>query len=293
MLVTADLEAIKAFRSAQRGTVGLVPTMGALHEGHLSLVRHARQDHDSVIVTIFVNPTQFAPNEDLASYPRDLPADIAKLRAEGVDAIFTPTPDTIYPANFQTYINVEQVTHGLEGAKRPTHFRGVTTVVAKLLNITQPHTAYFGQKDAQQVVVIRRMVLDLNIPVQIAVIPTAREADGLAMSSRNVYLNPEQRQAAVVLRRALDQATAAYQAGERAPATLERIMADVIADEPLAKQDYVAVVSAGDLSLVERSDAPLLAVLTVKFGATRLLDNALLPSDLNTRDGLTAYLGMG
>ncbi len=293
MLVTADLEAIKAFRSAQRGTVGLVPTMGALHEGHLSLVRHARQDHDSVIVTIFVNPTQFAPNEDLASYPRDLPADIAKLRAEGVDAIFTPTPDTIYPANFQTYINVEQVTHGLEGAKRPTHFRGVTTVVAKLLNITQPHTAYFGQKDAQQVVVIRRMVLDLNIPVQIAVIPTAREADGLAMSSRNVYLNPEQRQAAVVLRRALDQATAAYQAGERAPATLERIMADVIADEPLAEQDYVAVVSAGDLSLVERSDAPLLAVLTVKFGATRLLDNALLPSDLNTRDGLTAYLGMG
>lgn len=293
MLVTADLEAIKAFRSVQRGTVGLVPTMGALHEGHLSLVRHARQDHDSVIVTIFVNPTQFAPNEDLASYPRDLPADIAKLRAEGVDAIFTPTPDTIYPANFQTYINVEQVTHGLEGAKRPTHFRGVTTVVAKLLNITQPHTAYFGQKDAQQVVVIRRMVLDLNIPVQIAVIPTAREADGLAMSSRNVYLNPEQRQAAVVLRRALDQATAAYQAGERAPATLERIMADVIADEPLAEQDYVAVVSAGDLSLVERSDAPLLAVLTVKFGATRLLDNALLPSDLNTRDGLTAYLGMG
>jgi pantoate--beta-alanine ligase len=293
MLVTGDIEAIRAFRLGQSGTVGLVPTMGALHDGHLSLVRHARKDHDVVIVTIFVNPTQFAPNEDLDHYPRDLPADLAKLQAEGVDAVFTPTPDTVYPANFQTYITVEGVTKGLEGAKRPTHFRGVTTIVSKLFNIVQPQTAYFGQKDAQQVVVIRRMVADLNIPVQIVVIPTAREADGLAMSSRNVYLTPEQRQSAIVLRRALDHVICAYQAGERDTARLQQIMADVIGDEPLAELDYVAVVDARDLAVVERSDAPLLAVLTVKFGATRLLDNALLPSELNTRDGLTAKLGAG
>lgn len=291
MLVTDDITEIRAYRAQQTGTVGLVPTMGALHDGHLSLVRHARQDHDVVIVTIFVNPTQFAPNEDLDSYPRDLPADLAKLEAEGVDAVFTPTPDGIYPADFQTYVTVEGVTQGLEGARRPTHFRGVTTVVNKLFNIIQPHNAYFGQKDAQQVVVIRRMVHDLNIPVEIVVIPTQREADGLAMSSRNVYLSPEQRQSAIVLRRALDQAISAYQAGERETVKLQGIIADVIAGEPLAELDYVAVVSADNLSLVDRSDTPLLAVLTVRFGQTRLLDNALLPADLNTRGGLTATLG--
>lgn len=293
MLVTDDIEVIRTFRTQQSGTVGLVPTMGALHEGHLALVRNARQDHDCVIVTIFVNPTQFAPNEDLDSYPRDLPADLAKLDAQGVDAVFTPTPDVIYPPNFQTYVTVEQVTKGLEGIKRPTHFRGVTTVVTKLFNIAQPHTAYFGQKDAQQVVVIRRMVQDLNIPVQIAVIPTQREVDGLAMSSRNVYLAPEQRQSAIVLRRALDRAISSYQAGERQTDVLERVIADVIAQEKNAELDYVAVVDAGDLSAVDRSNKPLLAVLTVRFGATRLLDNALLPAELNTREGLTQTLGRG
>jgi pantoate--beta-alanine ligase len=293
MIVTPDIEAIRAFRAQHAGTVGLVPTMGALHDGHLSLVRNARADHDWVIVTIFVNPTQFAPHEDLDRYPRDLPADLAKLEALGVDVVFTPTPDTIYPPNFQTYVTVEEVTQGLEGAKRPTHFRGVTTVVAKLFNITQPDSAYFGQKDAQQVVVIRQMVRDLNIPVEIVVIPTQREADGLAMSSRNVYLTPEQRQASIVLRRALDQATSAYQAGERDAQKLATLIADVVGAEGLAELDDVAVVDAGNLSAVEHADAPLLAVLTVRFGQTRLLDNALLPPELNTREGLTGTLGAG
>lgn len=291
MITTDSIPATRRARADLPGTVGLVPTMGALHAGHLSLVRHARADNDSVMATIFVNPAQFGPQEDLDAYPRDLPGDLAKLEAEGVDVVFIPTPQVIYPPGFQTYVTVEGVAQGLEGASRPGHFRGVATVVTKLFNITQPTLAYFGQKDAQQVVVIRRMVTDLNIPVAVVVIPTEREADGLAMSSRNVYLSSEQRKAAGVLRRALDAANNAYLSGERAANQLAGVMHDVVAAEPLAELDYAAVVRAADLAPPDERDAPLLASLTVRFGTTRLLDNALLPAYLNTRDGLTATLG--
>lgn len=282
---------LRALRAAWRGTVGLVPTMGALHAGHLALVAAARADNDHVIATIFVNPTQFGPNEDLAQYPRDLPGDLAKLAAAGVDAVFTPTPTLMYPPGFQTHIDVTGVSQGLEGQRRPGHFRGVATVVTKLFNLTQPTTAYFGQKDAQQVVVIRRMVADLNQPLSIAVMPTVREPDGLALSSRNTYLDADQRRAALALSRALDAAQAAYEAGERKAAALEAAMAAVIAAEPLAVLDYVSVVDARDLSPPTAPHAPLLASLVAQVGQPRLLDNRLLPAHLNDRHGLTATLG--
>ena len=228
----------------------------------------------------------------LAAYPRDLPGDLAKLEAAGVDCVFTPTPKLMYPPGFQTTVTVAEVTQGLEGARRPGHFAGVTTVVSKLFNLTQPTIAYFGQKDAQQVVVIRRMVADLNFPLKIVVIPTEREADGLAMSSRNVYLKPDERAAALVLNRALTAAGDAYATGERRTEQLEAIMCDVVTAEPLAQLDYVSVVSARDLSsVIEADDQPLLASLTVQVGKPRLLDNRLLPLDLNDREGLTANLG--
>lgn len=291
------IESIEDLRLARRrlsGRVGLVPTMGALHPGHLSLVDHAWDENDVVIATIFVNPAQFGPNEDLSAYPRDPDGDLAKLTAAGVDIVFTPTPAVIYPPGFQTYIEVTEVSQGLEGAHRPGHFRGVATVVAKLFNLTQPDRAYFGQKDAQQVAVLQHMVRDLNFPLEMVVCPTVREADGLAMSSRNVYLNAEQRRAAPVLYRALQAAAAAYDSGERHPQRLREIVRSVVADEPLGLADYVSVADARNLQEQDtETDAPLLVSLTVRFGQTRLLDNCLLPFSLNTREHLGRVLGAG
>ncbi len=292
MQVIDNIPALRQMRAQINGRLGVVPTMGALHAGHLSLVEAARAENDAVLVTIFVNPTQFAANEDLAAYPRDLPRDLDLLREVGVDIVFTPTPDLMYPPGYQTYIDVEQVSQGLEGARRPGHFRGVATVVAKLFNLTQPTVAYFGQKDAQQVAVIRQMVRDLNFPLEIAVCPTMREPDGLAMSSRNVYLNAEQRRAASVLYRALQNAGDIYAAGERDPEVLRRAIFDTLRTEPLAAPDYVSIADARTLQeLTQPSDAPMLVSLTVGIGKTHLLDNFILPAELNDRVGLSRVLG--
>ncbi len=272
--------------------VGLVPTMGALHEGHLSLVRHARAENKVVIVTIFVNPIQFGADEDLNSYPRDLERDFEMLREAGADIVFTPAPEVMYPPDYQTHVTVDEVTKVLEGARRPGHFRGVTTVVAKLFNLIQPDAAYFGQKDAQQVVVIRQMVRDLAFPVEVAPCPTVREPDGLAMSSRNAYLSPLQREVAVILYESLQAAATAYDGGERDPEQLRWEMMSVLSAESLADPEYVSVTDAKTLRELDApSDAPLLLSMVVKIGRARLLDNCLLPFSLNTREGLASALG--
>ena len=255
---------------------GLVPTMGYLHPGHLSLVHVARRECETVVASIFVNPTQFGPTEDLSTYPRDLESDLTKLENEGTDVVWTPTKEAMYPSGFQTWVEVEELTKFLEGAMRPGHFRGVTTVVAKLFNAVQPQKAYFGQKDAQQVAVIKQMVRDLNFPVEIIVCPTMREFDGLAMSSRNAYLKGDERRAATVLYRALNAARIAYQSGERSANTLRHLMANILRAEPLAKMQYVSCahpVTLKDLDWVEQ-DA--LFSMAVYVGGTRLIDNFLL-----------------
>jgi pantoate--beta-alanine ligase len=256
--------------------VGLVPTMGFLHEGHLSLVRRAKQECASVVVSIFVNPTQFAPNEDLASYPRDLERDLALLESEDVDLVWIPTPEVMYPLDYQTWVEVTDVTKLLEGARRPTHFRGVTTVVAKLFNVVQPHKAYFGQKDAQQVVVIQQMVRDLNFPLDIVVVPIAREDDGLALSSRNIYLDEAQRKAATVLSRALRAAGEAYQGGERNGDVLRKTMIDVIQAEPLAELQYVSCADRKTLVELDEVTEGALLSMAVYVGKTRLIDNLVI-----------------
>ena len=278
------VETIDEVRQARRqmgqGTWGLVPTMGFLHKGHLSLVRRARVENDYVSASIFVNPAQFGPQEDLAAYPRDLPRDLGALREAGVDLVWTPSVDEAYPAGFQTYVTVEDVTKPLEGAARPVHFRGVATIVAKLFNVFQPDRAYFGQKDAQQAVVIRQMAHDLNFPLQVVVCPIVREPDGLALSSRNVYLNPEQRAAATVLYRALCTARAAWLGGEHDGGRLRQVMRDVLATEPLAVLTTSEYISAADPnSLRELGDASqgVLLSLAVRVGKARLIDNMLLP----------------
>ena len=256
--------------------MGLVPTMGYLHEGHLSLVRRARQDCSSVVATIFVNPAQFGPQEDLEAYPRDLPRDLEMLAAEGVDLVWTPTAEQMYPPGFQTWVTVEEVTQPLEGGMRPGHFRGVTTVVAKLFNAVQPHRAYFGQKDAQQSVVIRQMVRDLNYPIEIVVCPIFREQDGLAMSSRNVYLDPDQRAAATVLSRALSAAGKAFDSGERDADRLRRLLAETVNAEPLARLQYVSCADPDRLVELEGMVRRALLSMAVYFGNTRLIDNLLI-----------------
>lgn len=292
MQVIDGIDALRAVRSELARSVGLVPTMGALHVGHLALVERARRENDHVIATIFINPTQFAPSEDLSSYPRDLEGDLRKLEAAGADLVFTPTPDIMYPSGYQTFITVEQITEGLEGEHRPGHFRGVATVVAKLFNLTQPHRAYFGQKDAQQVAVLRRMAFDLNFPLEVMVHPTLREPDGLAMSSRNVYLTPEQRQAANVLYRALHAAGQVYEAGERSPDQLTKVAQKVLQSEPFAQPEYVAINDARTLEpVMSRIDAPLLMSTAVRIGKARLIDNVLLPLALNSEAGLQSTLG--
>jgi len=268
----------KARRRSLSGTVGLVPTMGFLHEGHLSLVRRARAETDHVVVWIFVNPAQFAPTEDLDRYPRDLPRDLELLEAEHADYALTPSVDEVYPPGFQTYVNVEGLSQLLEGRSRPTHFRGVATVVARMIGLAEAHRTYFGQKDAQQCRVVKRMVADLAIPTEIVVCPTVREADGLAMSSRNVRLSPDQRKAAPVLYRALCAAEALARAGERDAGVLRARMTELIAAEPLAQVDYVSVADTETLAECERLDGPALASLAVRFGDVRLIDNLPLPA---------------
>jgi pantoate--beta-alanine ligase len=277
MRVVHTIAEARAVRRALPGTWGFVPTMGYLHEGHLSLVRRARAENDRVAVSIFVNPTQFGPHEDYARYPRDLERDLRLLEPLGVDLVFVPSVEEMYPPGFQTWVIVEEVSRPLEGASRPGHFRGVATVVAKLFNILQPDRAYFGQKDAQQTVVIRRMVQDLNIPVEIVICPTVREPDGLAMSSRNTYLNPEERRAATVLFQALQAAKARYEAGERDAERLREAMREVIRAEPLARIDYVSVAHPETLQELERVEGPALLSLAVYIGTTRLIDNLMLP----------------
>ncbi|MBC8161094.1 MAG: pantoate--beta-alanine ligase [Roseiflexaceae bacterium] len=270
---------IRDFRAARAGldTLGFVPTMGFLHEGHLSLVRQAKRECGTAAVSIFVNPAQFGPNEDLARYPRDLNHDLALLGEAGADLVFMPGVEEIYPPGYRTYVTVEGLTERLESAIRPGHFRGVATVVCKLLNIVQAEKAYFGQKDAQQCMVIDQMARDLAIPTAIVIAPTVREPDGLAMSSRNVYLSPEDRRAATVLIRALHAAEQAHNAGERDAERLREIVRGVLASEPRGQPDYV---SCADPLTLQELDAVgqqgALLSLAVRFGTTRLLDKALL-----------------
>jgi pantoate--beta-alanine ligase len=276
MMIVSTLEELRSARSILDEPVGLVPTMGYLHEGHLSLVRRAAEECTSVVVSIFVNPTQFGPNEDLAAYPRDMERDLRLLESLGVNLVWTPTPEIMYPDSYQTWVQVEALTKPLEGARRPGHFRGVTTVVTKLFNGVLPAKAYFGQKDAQQVAVIRRMVRDLNFPLEVVVCPIVRESDGLAMSSRNAYLNPEQRRAATVLYRALSAAKECYEAGERDAEKLRALMRETIAAEPLAEMQYVSCADYDTLEDLDQVTGKALLSMAVFVGKTRLIDNFVL-----------------
>lgn len=257
-------------------SVGFVPTMGYLHAGHLSLVERARAENEATVVSIFVNPTQFGPEEDFARYPRDEPRDLALCDEAGVNFVFTPDAAEMYPPGFQTYVDVTGLSQGLCGASRPGHFRGVATVVAKLFAIVQPRRAYFGEKDAQQLRVIRRLAQDLNLPVTVVPVPIIREPDGLAMSSRNVYLNAEERRAALVLYRSLLVARDLVRSGEQNAAAVAEAIRALIAAEPLARLDYLAIVDDETLAPVERIDQPTLIALAVFIGRTRLIDNVLV-----------------
>jgi pantoate--beta-alanine ligase len=277
MITVTSLAELRQARARLASPVGLVPTMGFLHEGHISLVRAARAECAAVAASIFVNPTQFGPNEDFAAYPRDLARDLRLLEEAGADLVWIPTPEVMYPAGFQTWVSVEEVTRPLEGAMRPGHFRGVATVVAKLFNAVQPDKAYFGQKDAQQAVVIRQMARDLNFPVEVVVCPIRREVDGLAMSSRNTYLNPDERQAATVLSRALNAAQASYRAGEGDADALRQIMTDTINAEPLARLQYVSCADPDTLQELSGSiPGKALLSMAVYMGKTRLIDNLVI-----------------
>ena len=272
-------EARQAVTEARREgkRIALVPTMGALHDGHLSLVAAARERADYVVVSIFVNPTQFAPGEDFEAYPRDIPRDLDLLGAEGADLVFTPSTDAMYAANAEVMVEPGPLGSVLEGATRPTHFRGVCTIVAKLLNITAPDLAFFGEKDYQQLTVLRRMVRDLDMPVKVVGCPIVRECDGLAMSSRNVYLSRDERAAATVLYRALRSAETLALDGERDPRVLEEAMRSLVESEPLASLDYAVVADAATLAPLERVDGvPARALIAARVGVTRLIDNLAL-----------------
>ncbi len=274
--IARSIANFRAWRRTVTGTLGVVPTMGYLHEGHLSLVRASKRDNAHTAATIFVNPTQFAPNEDLARYPRDEAHDLELLEVEGVDAVFIPSADEMYAADFRTYVTVERLTDRLEGASRPTHFRGVTTVVLKLFHVTQPDRAYFGRKDAQQLAVVRRMARDLDVPVEIVGMPIVREPDGLAMSSRNVNLTPEQRRAALVLSKSLRLAESLFSSGQRDVGEIRASMQSLIAAEPLASVDYISVADDESLDELTAIDRAALVSLAARFGATRLIDNTVL-----------------
>ncbi len=276
MKTVTSLSELRAARAELPAPIGFAPTMGYLHEGHLSLGRRAKAECASVVFSIFVNPTQFGPTEDFNAYPRNLPADLALLETIGVDLVWTPTPAILYPPGFQTWVTVEEITQPLEGSMRPGHFRGVATVVAKLFNAVGPDKAYFGQKDAQQVAVIRQMASDLNFPLEVVICPTAREPDGLAMSSRNTYLTPEQRRAAPVLFRALQAAQASYTRGERDAEALRQVMSRVLAAEPLARPQYVSCADPLTLQELQTIERGALLSMAVFVGKTRLIDNLVL-----------------
>ena len=276
MKIIATIDEMRRQRLKLAEPVGFVPTMGYLHEGHLSLVRRARTDNHSVVVSLFVNPAQFGPQEDFNTYPRDIQLDLTGLEKEKTDIVFMPAVAEMYSARFNSWVEVGKITERLEGAARPGHFRGVTTVVAKLFNIVQPTRAYFGQKDAQQTIVIKKMVADLNMNLEIVTLPTVREPDGLALSSRNTYLNPEQRQAAAVLHKALSLAQRLWLQGERSAEHLRPQMIAVIQRQPLATIDYVSIADTKTLDELDTATPPALVSLAVKIGRTRLIDNIVL-----------------
>jgi pantoate--beta-alanine ligase len=268
----------RKLRREEDKTIGLVPTMGALHDGHLSLVREARRMCDVVIVSVFVNPTQFGPSEDFERYPRDLTGDTTKLADYNVDYIFAPPVEEVYPRGFATYVTVEGLSDGMEGAARPGHFRGVATILTVLFNTVRPDFAFFGQKDAQQTLVVKRLVRDLAFDIEVVVLPTVREQTGLALSSRNAYLTDEQRQAAAVIYRALAQAREVYNEGERAARRLAETVRSQVDAEPLARLEYVGVVDAETMEKYDRipEDRPVLIALAAKVGRTRLIDNIII-----------------
>ena len=270
------IEKIDAFRAGAARLarpIGLVPTMGALHDGHMSLVRRAREENATAVVSIFVNPAQFGPGEDFTAYPRDIDADLARLEEAGVDVVFAPSADEMYPNGFDTHIDVGRIAERLEGEARPGHFRGVATVVCKLFSIVRPDLAYFGSKDAQQGLVIQRLNTDLDLGAQIVMCPTVREPDGLALSSRNAYLEAEERKAATVLYRAL---SLARSIGGGSAEAVRSAMLNVLSAEPLASVDYVSVADAATLEELEVIDRPALVSLAVRIGSTRLIDNIVI-----------------
>ena len=276
MIVIETIPDMTYFRLNLKEPVGFVPTMGYLHEGHMSLVRKARAENKTVIASIYVNPTQFGPREDLSKYPRDLPRDLAMLDKEGADVVFFPSDKEMYPTGYDTWVTVDNLTKPLEGDSRPTHFRGVTTIVTKLFNIVRPTNAYFGQKDAQQALVIKKMAVDLNMNLKVVVCPTIREPDGLAMSSRNVYLNPEQRKSAPVLYQSLLLAKDIFAIGERNADVILEQMTTLIQKEPLAKIDYISISDTETLAELKTIQKSALVSMAVKFGNTRLIDNIIL-----------------
>ncbi len=277
MQVAATVAEMRQRRAAMKGSVGLVPTMGYLHEGHLSLARRARAESDHVVASIFVNPTQFGPKEDYQRYPRDPERDLRLLETEGTDVVFMPSAEDMYPDGFDTWVEVGGTLTGrLEAAARPGHLRGVTTVVAKLFEIVRPQRAYFGQKDAQQLAVVRRMAADLNMDIEIVGLPTVREPDGLAMSSRNAYLSPAEREAATVVWRSLCRARELFDEGESRAETIRQAMHAVLAEEPLAEVEYVSVADAETLQELEAPTGPVLVSLAIRMGRTRLIDNVTL-----------------
>jgi pantoate--beta-alanine ligase len=276
MEIVRTLDELRSARHKMSGLVGLVPTMGYLHAGHISLVKRAVQDCPNVVVSIFVNPTQFGPSEDFAAYPRDLERDTDLLKAAGASLVWAPTEEVMYPSGFQTYVSVEEVTKVLEGAMRPTHFRGVTTVVAKLFNAVQPDKAYFGQKDAQQVAVLTQMVKDLNFNLEMVICPIVREKDGLALSSRNIYLDDPQRKAALVLSRSLKKARSVFKFGERDAHAIRSEMDAIFCAEPAARVQYISIADPQTLLEVDRIDKEALVSMAVYMGKTRLIDNTIL-----------------
>lgn len=278
MKVVTTVAEIRAQRARMRGSVGFVPTMGALHQGHLALVRRARTENDHVVVSIFVNPTQFGPQEDFDRYPRDPEGDLRKLEPEGVDAVFMPPAKEVYPPGFDEWVEVRgPIATRLEGAARPGHFRGVTTVVARLFRIVEPHRAYFGQKDAQQLLIVRRMVREQGLPVEIVAVPTVRDADGLALSSRNAYLSPEERQSALVIPRALEMAKQMVESwGLRDADLVRECVEDYVRQKPQVRLEYVSVSDAETLEELQTIDRPALVLIAARVGSTRLIDNVLL-----------------
>jgi pantoate--beta-alanine ligase len=276
MQIIETVAEMKRVRRGLKSSLGFVPTMGYLHEGHLTLVRRSREANDRTVVSIFVNPTQFGPSEDFDRYPRDYPRDFAMLEKEKTDFVFLPPPKELYPEGYNTWVEVKGVTDPLEGAIRPGHFRGVATVVAKLFNIVEPNRAYFGQKDAQQCVAVKKMAGDLNMNLEVVIVPTVREPDGLAMSSRNVYLNPEERRQAPVLYTALSTAHVMWAEGEKDSNRLRQAMENLIRQKPLGKIEYISIADARTFQELERAESPAVISLAVKFGRTRLIDNTLL-----------------